>query len=116
MFAWVAFFFRRVYIVRPTMYAGGGVRRRDRKCQRHTQCGKLRRRRPHVLVFVRRPLKRELSRRRLVLKIQRLVTLCLNSRSQRRRRSSLIRCNLGCPKSSGRNSVTRLMRRQKRFL
>src|ERR1041385_5141155 len=83
--------------------------------QRQIQCGKLRRRRFHVLVFVHRLLKRKLSRKRLVLKKQLLATLCSNSLSLRRSRSSLIRCNSGWPKSSGRSSATRLMHRLKRL-
>jgi len=67
-------------------------------------------------IRVSRPLRRELSRKQLVLKTQRLVPSCLNNLSQRRTRSLLIRCNLGCQKSGGRNSVTRLIRRRKQFL
>src|SRR5215204_1732123 len=104
-----------VYIVRPCVICLVPLRTEKTEWQRQTQCGKFRRRRRHVLVFVHQPLKRELSPKRLALKIQRLVTLCSNSLSQRRSRSSLIRCNLGCPKSSGRSFVRHLMRHQKRF-
>src|SRR5829696_2233140 len=75
---------RWVYVVRPSVICFGSIKKEKIGWQNQTQCRKLQRRRPHVLVFVHRPLKRELSRKRLVLKTQRLVTLCSNSRSQRR--------------------------------
>lgn len=50
------------------------------------------------------------------IKTQRPATLSSNTLSRRRSMSSLIKCNLDCPKSSGRSSVIRLMRRRRRFL